>query len=302
MNWNKYNESLVKRGEVLLDFDVIDNWDKELEEMNKDKEGRKFVYPDSFIKLLGYMRVYFHLPYRQTEGIVRAHAANTLPSIPDYSRICRRINRLIIKINDDNDDDVNNSSLQHDDYFIIAIDSTGIKVTNRGEWIRHKWNVKRGYLKIHVAVDIKKKRILSLIVTSEQVHDGKVLPQLIYDITIKQNKVIDTVIMDGSYDSNKNFQLLSFKGIQPAIKVRKNSRCKKTNHYLRNKNVLLQKTNMKQWKNRVSYGQRWIVETVFSCIKRLFGEYVTAIRFENMIKELILKASLYNWFQSITAN
>ncbi|HSF51476.1 MAG TPA: IS5 family transposase [Nitrososphaeraceae archaeon] len=302
MNWNKYNESLVKRGEVLLDFDVIDNWDNELEEMNKGKEGRKFVYPDSFIKLLGYMRAYFHLPYRQTEGIVRAHAANTLPSIPDYSRICRRINRLNIKINDDNDDVNNNSSLQHDDYFIIAIDSTGIKVSNRGEWIRHKWNVKRGYLKIHVAVDIKKKRILSLIVTSEQVHDGKVLPQLIDDITIKQNKVIDTAIMDGSYDSNKNFQLLSFKGIQSAIKVRKNSRCKKTNHYLRNKNVQLQKTNMKQWKDSVCYGQRWIVETVFSCIKRLFGEYVTAIRFENIIKEIILKASLYNWFQSITAN
>ncbi|HJT82918.1 MAG TPA: hypothetical protein VJ697_00425 [Nitrososphaeraceae archaeon] len=74
---------------------------------------------------------------------------------------CRRINRLYIKINDDNDD-VDNSSLQHDDYFVIAIDSTGIKVTNRGEWIKDKWNVKRGYLKIHVAVDIKKKRILSL--------------------------------------------------------------------------------------------------------------------------------------------
>ena len=38
-----------------------------------------------------------------------------------------------------------------------------------------------------------------------------------------------------------------------------------------------------------------MVETVFSCIKRMFGrEYVTAIRFENMIKEIILKASLYN--------
>jgi hypothetical protein len=43
-----------------------------------------------------------------------------------------------------------------------------------------------------------------------------------------------------------------------------------------------------------------MVETVFSCIKRMFGEYVTAIGFENMIKEIILKASLYNWFQSIT--
>jgi Transposase DDE domain len=66
-----YNESLIRRGEILLDFDVIDNWDFELEKMNQGKEGRKFVYPDSFIKLLGYMRAYFHLPYRQTEGIVR---------------------------------------------------------------------------------------------------------------------------------------------------------------------------------------------------------------------------------------
>ena len=65
------------------------------------------------------------------------------------------------------------SDLHNDDNFVIAIDSTGIKVTNRGEWIRHKWKVKRGYLKIHIAVDIKRKRILSLDVTSEQVHDGK---------------------------------------------------------------------------------------------------------------------------------
>jgi transposase len=293
VNWNKYNESLVKRGEILLDFDVIDNWDNELEEMNKGKEGRKFVYPDSFIKLLGYMRAYFHLPYRQTEGIVRAHTSNTLPSIPDYSRICRRINRLDIKI------DANNSSL-HDDNFVIAIDSTGVKVTNRGEWIRHKWKVKRGYLKIHIAVDIKKKRILSLDVTSEQVHDGKVLSELVDDITIKQNKIIDSVIADGAYDNNKIFQFLSFRGIQPVIKVRKNSRCRKTNHYLRNKNVQLQKTNLQQWKDSVSYGKRWIAETIFSCIKRMFGEYVTAIRLENMIKEIVLKASLYNWFQSIT--
>ena len=242
------------------------------------------------------MRAYFHLPYRkQTEGVVREHASNTLPSIPHYSNISRRINRLDIKISDD----VTKSSLQHDDYFVIAIDSTGIKVTDRGEWIRHKWNVKRGYLKIHLVVDIKKKRVLSLKVTSEQVHDGKVLPELIDDIIIKQNKVIETAIMDGSYDSNNNFQFLSFRGIKPAIKVRKNSKCRKTNHYLRDKNVQSQKTNLQQWKDSVSYGQRRIVESVFSCIKRMFGEYVTAIRFENMVKEIMLKVSLYNWFQSI---
>lgn len=36
-----------------------------------------------------------------------------------------------------------------------------------------KWNVRKGYLKIHVvAVDIEKKKIVSLDVTSEEVYDG----------------------------------------------------------------------------------------------------------------------------------
>ena len=62
-----------------------------------------------------------------------------------------------------------------------------------------------------------------------------------------------------------------------------------------------EENNLQEWKDSVRYGQRWIVETVFSCIKRMFGrEYVTAIRFENMIREMVLKASLYNWFQTIT--
>ena len=57
--------------------------------------------------------------------------------------------------------------------------------------------------------------------------DSKVLPVLIEDITIKQNKIVNTVIADGSYDNNNNFQFLSFNGIKPAIKVRKNSRCRR---------------------------------------------------------------------------
>jgi hypothetical protein len=58
---------------------------------------------------------------------------------------------LDIKINDNKNKDF------EDEYIIIiAIDSTGIKVTNRGQWMREKWNVKnkKGYLKIHVAVNV----------------------------------------------------------------------------------------------------------------------------------------------------
>ena len=48
----------------------------------------------------------------------------------------------------------------------------------------------------------------------------------------------------------------------------------------------------------MSYGKRWIAETVFSCMKRMFvEEYVTVIRFKNIINEILLKVSLYNWFK-----
>ena len=39
INWRKYNQTLVKRGEIMLGFDIIDNWDNELEEMNENNVG-----------------------------------------------------------------------------------------------------------------------------------------------------------------------------------------------------------------------------------------------------------------------
>ncbi|HEY6534934.1 MAG TPA: hypothetical protein VIY08_03900 [Candidatus Nitrosocosmicus sp.] len=42
MNWSTYNQSLVRRGEILLSFDVIYNWDNELEEKNQCKIGEPF--------------------------------------------------------------------------------------------------------------------------------------------------------------------------------------------------------------------------------------------------------------------
>jgi len=273
---------------VLLDFDVLDGWDHELSQMNECKVGEPYDYPDSFIQLLGYIRVYFHLPYRQTEGLVRAHASTKAPCIPHYSTISRRINKLDIKINEKLGDDI-----------VIALDSTGIKVANRGEWMRHKWHVRRGYLKIHVAVDIKKKRILSLEVTSEEVHDGKMLKNLV-DNTLKNNNTVKTALGDGSYDSNNNFRYLSMNHIKPGIKTRKNSKVRPTgNCKARTMSVIRQQTNLKSWKHSVSYGHRWMAETVFSSMKRTFGEHVSARRFPNIIKEMFLKASLYNMFSKM---
>ncbi|HXS59791.1 MAG TPA: hypothetical protein VN703_03150 [Candidatus Sulfopaludibacter sp.] len=65
MNWSIYNRSLVRLGdEIHLGFDVIENWDTDLKEMNKDKIGEPFHHANTFLLLLGYANVYFHLLYR----------------------------------------------------------------------------------------------------------------------------------------------------------------------------------------------------------------------------------------------
>ena len=298
ISWPSYNRSLVRRGEILFSYDILDTWSYELERMNKNKKGKPFTFPDSFILAIGYIRTSFHLPYRQTEGIIKA-TGKRLPANPSYGHICKRINKLNIDIKKDNTDD--------DEYIIIAVDSTGIKVTNRGQWMNEKWNTqnRKGYLKIHVAVNIKTKEILALKVTDEKVHDSKMLKKLVNDVlktvSNEKNKVkkLKLVLADGAHDTNINFGYLEKNGITPGIKVRKNSIVSPKNNRLRNREVRLQAKDLLKWKNKRKYGQRWMAETAFSSIKRMFGEYTSATGFQNMVKEMMIKVSLYNLFRRI---
>jgi hypothetical protein len=80
----------------------------------------------------------------------------------------------------------------------------------------------------------------------------------------------------------------------PCIKVRKRMLKwdEKKGNTLRNLSIISQKNDLQKWKEDsiVSYGQRWIVETVFSSIKRTFDrEYVYSVRLKNMIQEMMLK-------------
>ncbi len=148
----------------------------------------------------------------------------------------------------------NKSEDFEDGYLIIAIDSTGIKVTNRGQLMRDKWNVKnkKGYLKIHIAVNIKNKKILSMRVTAyEHIHDCKSLPELIGNI-IQSNKIIDKLLFtdDGPYEGNDIFRYISDNGIMPCIKVRKKAQVGwKKGHILRNLSVISQKNDLQRWED-----------------------------------------------------
>jgi hypothetical protein len=55
------------------------------------------------------------------------------------------------------------------------------------------------------------------------------------------------------------------------------------------------------WKRKHGYGQRWMVESTISSLKRTFGEYVSARSMRDMAQEVMIKASLYNVLIGLTA-
>jgi hypothetical protein len=68
---------------------------------------------------------------------------------------------------------------------------------------------------------------------------------------------------------------------------------------LRNIEVNSQIKDLFKWKKNRRYGHRWMAETAFSCVKRMFGEHTSATKFQNMVKEMIMKGSLYNLFSRL---
>ncbi len=120
-------------------------------------------------------------------------------------------------------------------------------------------------------------------VTDEKVHDGKVMKQLIEQVLNNNHNIkIKSFIGDGgAYDSNENFKYLKAERIRSIIKVKRNSIISSKNNKIQNREVGFQTKDYHKWKKKRKYGSRWMAkETAFSSIKRMFGEYISAIRFQ----------------------
>jgi hypothetical protein len=287
-NWKEYNESLVRRGELLFDTDFLSGWGRELKSLNEGKEGARYRYPSSLMSMLAAIHVNL-LPYRELEGFMRMFAGHVEGlRVPDYTTMWWRISRISVELD---------PAVDRRKDVTIAVDSTGIKVSNRGEWIRHKWAVKRGFIKVHLAVDVKTGKILSMEVTKEDVPDGRMLVPLVEGAASRAS--VTRAIGDGAYDSRAAFRYLDGKGIEPVIKVRKNASLRAMGCMPRKLVVAEQLKDYERWKRRHRYGNRARVESAISSFKRTFGEHITSVRWSSIVNELLVKASVYNLFVGI---
>ena len=116
----------------------------------------------------------FRLPFRQTQGLLIGIALKVPElSAPYYSQICRRFNKLPIRIKPG----------KGSQPLWVAVDASGISVTNRGEWMRKihrkgKIDECRGFLKIHVVVDVHSHEVVAIDATKENVGDNTMLKPL----------------------------------------------------------------------------------------------------------------------------
>ncbi|KXA99047.1 hypothetical protein AKJ41_06050, partial [candidate division MSBL1 archaeon SCGC-AAA259O05] len=243
-DWEEYNSELVRRGEFYLTPDFLESWSEELEEMNDGKVGRPYRFPESFVQFAALWYEFFHLPYRQLEGALKK-LSEFLPELDsaDYSTLWHRMQDLELDIP------------ENDEKVIVAADATGIKVTNRGEWIRkYHEGERRGWIKVHVAVDAESGEMLSIEITDEKTGDSEVFEELVEDLDLED------CLADGAYDSEEIFKLLEEKGVDPppGVKLRKDAN---TGLSPRGKAAKqFHDLGYEEWKEEHDYGKRWSVE------------------------------------------
>jgi len=287
-DWSQYNKELVKRGEILIEPTFVRADEKE---ERKKGRGRPPIYSWQLIWIFLFIKFALKLPYRQTEGLARKVFGSLGLKVPNFRTLHYRFTTSDISLSDFPDPE------ELPDDFVIILDSSGIKVTNRGEWLRKKHGKKarKGWVKLHVALDLRRKKVVELEVTDERVHDsqkGKELVEKSKKRAEERGKRISKVIADAGYDSHEFFRYLGKEGIEAAVLVRKGAKIR--GNAVRDAVVRAIRRGKRKWKRAVGYGKRWLVESFFSVFKRWFGEYVSSLRFENMKKELVFKVGIIN--------
>jgi hypothetical protein len=286
MAWKETDERLIQRGELILDPSLLESHEQELKTMNKGRRGRPYLLANTYVKLLSAVRYLYQMPYRQLEGFTRA-LHRLVPATPpraDYSGIRKRILRLPV--------DPYRGLRESNEPVSIAVDSTGISVHKAGGWIERKHGKKRRIVKLHFAVNVETHEVVSMEVSTDDVHDVRALPGLVEESD--GNVKVAKVIGDGAYDSGRVYGFLEGRGIEAVIKPRRNSRLDTRCPGRRLAVGRVRELGYEAWARLTGYGRRWAVETAYSTFKRLFGEHSLARSFENIVRELVGKVALYN--------
>jgi hypothetical protein len=291
VNWRKYNESLVRRGDITFwfDDDVIDSWEHANDE---PKVGRPFTYSDTAVECLLVLRELFQLAYRQTEGLGRSLAKlmGAEIAIPDFTSLAKRAAKLEISL------DVAHRRGPID----IVVDSTGLKVFGEGEWKmrKHGQSKRRTWRKLHLSVNPATQEIEAELLTENSGHDADQVPGLLDQV----DGPVAAFYGDGAYDQWKVYGELDQRAIKPIIPPRRNAKIKQHGNsgqppLVRDEAIrAIRRVSRKSWKQSVNYHRRSLAETAMYRLKCCFGDRLKNHAFPNQRTEARIRSKILNHF------
>ena len=162
-NWPDYDAALVRRGEltVWLTEEAITAWHAPA----TGERGGQPIYSAIAIETALTLRLVFHQPLRQTEGLLRSIAAllGIDIAIPDHTTLSRRGGGLTILP----------KSIHRDEPLHLLIDSTGLKIYGESEWLDQKRGIRspRRWRKLHLGVDADTHEVVAVELTQDDVGD-----------------------------------------------------------------------------------------------------------------------------------
>lgn len=288
-NWAEYNRSLRNRYSFTLWFndEVRSAWFAK----PSGARGAPMVYSDLAIQCCLTMRVLLHLPLRGCQGFLRSLMAllgkPTLP-IPDYSTLSRRGKALQVSL----------PAARKSGRLHLVVDSTGLKIYGEGEWkVRiHGASRRRTWRKLHIGVDEATGDILVSALTTADVSDGEVLP----DMLDRVDAPVTKLRADGSYDQKKDYSAIAARGAEALIPPRRRARIwqhgnssdaplERDKHLRR-----IRQVGRRRWKLESGYSRISFAETAFSRFKRFFGGRLRARDFDNQATEAFLSVRALN--------
>jgi hypothetical protein len=230
--FDRYNRSLVNRIDDLIDVSFLMDWKALLKENNEGKRGHPYRTPNAFITFLAKLRAMYGVPFRSLEEIARTFSRITGIRSVYYTSIFRRIRKIVPAISDSHGIPVD-----------CAIDSTGFKITIRGDYLGTKWKKPRkGWSKLHDVISIHDVSVLSFAITDEHMHDAKAGKELLKSVKER----IKRIFADKGYDSKAIFNEF---GSNTVIPPRKNASTRSRGSPSRSKIVRqIKRTSEKEWK------------------------------------------------------
>ena len=269
-DWKVYHEELVTRGEFFIDLNFLENWDVELAEMNKGKVGKPYEYPNSLFFWVSPIAAF--LDSRKVEGFLR-RLSSYIPKLKacDHSTVIERLNKLELNV-----------CIDKNKTYRVAVDATGNKLSNRGEYIRHKWKVHRGWIKVSIVIDRFTKELLDIELALEDCTDEALAKKHLANM---QDVKIEDFTGDGAYYRKDIYELLHKRGITPVIKMPKNASENGLSIMHTSVRKMKKQGGYKPWRDKYKYGHRWNVEGYFSATKRLFGECTRSHKQQQCLNE-----------------